>query len=314
MNDREIEELIRGFDGPEPRPETRAAVMDAARGVRRRRKPAATVEPVSLAPRRRRRRWPPAVAAAVLLLAAGVCWSLTCPCPSPLGKALQGGLRAKRGGCGIALPAGAPLLAGDRLSAPRGGRFELADGSAVRLDTGTEVVLDRPRESQRARLLLKKGRILVRASRAPGEFVVAGSARVSVLGTVFGVTELAGSTRVGVLRGRVALASAGGRLELARGQAAGAAAGAVPALSDEDPDAMLGWARAGRSFRDRPLSEVLDWISDNSSYRFEVGDVRRIERNVSATVSTEPVRDLIERILTGCGIEYAITGRNVKIR
>ncbi len=315
MNDSEIEELIRSYDGPEPRPETRAAVMDAARGVRRRREPAATVQPVTLSPRRRRRRWPWAIAAAAaILLTAGLCWRLARPDAKCLGKALENGLLAQRCGASTAIAKGQPLLAGDRVSAPRGGLVELADGSTVKLDAGTELVLQPPKEAQRVSLSLAKGRIFVRASRAPGEFVVLGSARISVLGTVFGVTEEAGSTRVGVLRGRVALASAGSSLELTRGKSGNASAKLAPKSTTVDPDTMLNWARTGKTFNDRPLSEVLDWISDNSSYRFEVKDVRRIERTVTVTVGDEKLPALIDRVLKDCSIDYAVKDRNVKIK
>ena len=314
MNDGEIEELLRSYDGPEPRPETRAAVMDAARGVKRRREPTATVEPVTLPPRRRKRRWPLAVAAAaVLLLAAGLCWKLAQPSPECLGRALENGMLAERCGSSTALAKGQPLLAGDRLSAPRGGLVELSDGSTVKLDSATELVIEEPAGKQRARLSLTAGRILVRASHLQGEFMVLGSAKVSVLGTVFGVAEDSGRTRVGVLRGRVALASAGSSLELTRGKSGNASATAEPSATADDPDVMLGWARVGKTFHDRPLSEVLDWIADSSSYRFEIDDVRRIERTVTVTVGDEPVRALIDRILAGCSIRYSIAARNVKI-
>ncbi|MHC4914453.1 MAG: FecR family protein [Planctomycetota bacterium] len=135
-----------------------------------------------------------------------------------------------------------------------------------------------------------------------------------VLGTVFGIEERAGRTSVGVLRGRVALSSGGRQIELARGQSGSAARGGPPTATASDPDEDLRWARGTVVFKDRPVSEVLDWISDNSSYRFEITTVRSLERTVTVSVADQSMRELIEAVLDSCGLDYAVDGRCVKIK
>jgi ferric-dicitrate binding protein FerR (iron transport regulator) len=316
MSSEEIEELIRSYQGPQPRSETKAAVMDVARGAKRRREPAATLEPVALPPRRKRRglKLLLSAAAALLLAAGGICWFSAGDRPMALGKSLRGGLAVERGGRSLVVHKDEALFAGDHLSAPEGGLLALDDGSTVKLDKGTRLQLTLPGEGRRADLRLKDGRILLRVSGAPGEFAVTGSARVTVLGTVFGVEEKNGGTSVGVLEGRVRLSSAGGALELTRGKSGRAAASGLPEITAADPNATLRWARERKIFHDRPLSEVLDWISDNSSYRFEVKNVRRIERTVTLTVGHEPMLKLIEKVLGNCDIKYAVAGQDVTIK
>jgi len=317
MSSEEIDQLIRSYEGPEPRPETKAAVMDAARGVRRRRAPAATVQPVSRTPRRKRR-WKPAVAAAAaaLLLACGGgwWWGAHSGGKCGLGTSLRSGLAVVRCGKSITVPKDQALLAGDLVSAPGGGLIALSDGSTLKLDNGTELELAQPEKDQRANISLRKGRVFLRVSKAPGAFLLAASARVRVLGTIFGVEEKAGHTSVGVLKGRVALSSAGSSLELVRGRTGMASASSAPVATADDPNETLRWAREETTFRDKPLSEVLDWISDNSSYRFHITDVRSIERTVTVTVGEEPMRQLIERILSDCGLTYAVEGSDVRLK
>jgi ferric-dicitrate binding protein FerR (iron transport regulator) len=316
MNDYQVEELLRSYRGPDPRPETKAAVMRAARGARADQAPAATVEPIVRAPRRRRRRWPAltAAAAAALLVAGGLYHHFSCPAGAALGRSLRSGLAVERAGRAVPVCKDGILCAGDMIRAPEGGLFELNDGSTVKMDRGTQLSLQEPGENTRARLKLNGGRLLLRVTPAPGDFTVSGTALVRVLGTVFGVEERRNRTAVSVLDGRVRMSSGGGHVELARGQSGAASASQVPTVTTANPDEELRWARERVAFRDRPLSEVLDWISDNSSYRFEITTVRSLERTVTVSVADQSMRELIEAVLDDCGLSYEVDGRRVKIK
>ena len=327
MTDDELESLLRSYQGSAPRPETRDAALRAARDARSGPAPSATVMPAARAPgvlpARRRRRIPRAAlwaAAAGLLVAAGVGAGLRLgrppakPGDAPAGRVASGRIDLLRDSGRLQAGPGAALLPDDVLAAGVTSVLELADGSSVKLGAGARMRLAAPAAGQRARLELSAGRAFLRVARAPGEFVVAGSAEVHVLGTVFGVEESAGRTSVGVLEGRVALASAGSRLELSRGQSGAASAGGAPAGTAADPNETLRWARAGMTFADQPLSAVLDWVSDNSSYRFKVADVRLLERTVTVTVGDEPIRKVIEDLLGGCGLNHSVEGCEVTIR
>lgn len=266
-------------------------------------------------------RLPWLAAAAVLLLAAGVgAWLLGRPSASPtpssrsLGRTLTGGLVAVRRGQDAQLPAGSEVFAGDALSAPQGGGLELADGSTVKLDRGTGLTISPPMTGERVRLRLDSGRVFVRAAHVPGSFVVAASAEVRVLGTVFGVEEAGGRTAVSVQDGRVAVSSAGKAIELVRGLSGAAAAGAAPELTGADADEALKWARDWTRFEDRPLGEVLDWLAANSSYRFQMDEALRGRHRVTVAIAGEPPREVIEALMLSCGLDYRFDGHDVTVK
>ncbi|MCU0722805.1 MAG: FecR domain-containing protein [Planctomycetes bacterium] len=168
-----------------------------------------------------------AAAAAAVLLAAVLFATVSSrrpPEPAPpaarlswlRGEAARSGPAGTRLAAGSAVPAGEEILVRGtaRLDTPAGVRVAVLDG-AIALDAGL------------ARLGSGEAAFEVR----PGTpFAVwTPDARAEVLGTRFRVKAGPGGTRVDVESGRVALVSAGGRLELGPGESARAAAGAAPA-------------------------------------------------------------------------------------
>jgi ferric-dicitrate binding protein FerR (iron transport regulator) len=272
-------------------------------------------------PRTGRGRWRlvAALSAACLLLGAGVAyWLLSRPGPQTGSRAIasveRGTLSIQRAGRRLVGKSGDPLFAGDRLSCSSMTDIGLADGSSVKLDRGTDLVLKPTGEGGRANLGLKSGRAFLRVAEAPGEFRVAGSARVRVLGTVFGVEERGGRTEVDVLEGRVELSSAGEAVNLRRGQSAAAAAGKPPAITGADPNVELLWARELIRFENRPLRDVLAWIEANSSYRFEIPEKQLAAHRVSVAVAEEPMREVIEALMLSCGLDYRFEKHDVRVK
>ena len=169
MNRNDPEELLRAFEGPEPRPETTRAIIDAAREAIRP-TAAAPVAPSKSEPAggrhravsahgpRRAIRWAIPAAAASIAVAAIAGMLLHSmydrrtrgrqiePSPAksgrgPIAAAKSDGLRRLRGTEWIPLPAGAPLNDGDQLSASARADLAFNDGSSVRVDRDARLTI-----------------------------------------------------------------------------------------------------------------------------------------------------------------------------
>jgi len=164
MNRNDPEELLRAFEGPQPRPETTRAIMDAAREAIR---PARVVSPKSEPAGGRQRavsvRWPrrvlrwaiSATAASVLIAVAAGMLLRTFdtrrsgdrgPAPHPttadsIATVKSAGLRRLRGPDLLPLPVGAPLRNGDQLTAAARADIAFIDGSTVRIDRNARLAV-----------------------------------------------------------------------------------------------------------------------------------------------------------------------------
>lgn len=255
--------------------------------------------------------WP--AAAACLLAAAGgaLIFGLR---NGPEDRLLAGELRATRQGQTISMKAGERIETGDRIEAASVATCLLRDGSVVKLDRGSRVVL-RPRaRGERGHLALEEGRMFLRAAKARGKLVISGEKEeVEILGTVFGVAKMEAGLSVSVFRGQVVVRSTAGEIEIGNGQSAQAAGSAKPTLTDTDPNQALLWARETTEFRHRPLGEVADWIEANSSLTFDIPQPLRAEI-VSITISEDPMRTVVRSVCLACGLKCDIAGTVVTIR
>jgi len=315
MND-SIEQLLQSYEGPEPSPEVRRSLMAVARAQAH----VNAHEAARKARRRRNARWMCLAAMlAVSAVAAVVLWPNQ-PTRGPaqaqavaaLGAVECDDLPVERDGRSLTLGRGSQLYAADRLAPAKRSDVRLSDGSLVRIDGGAKLFLTAPDATQRALLELEAGRIFLRVSDAAGEFIVSAGARVSVVGTAFGVSRQAGTTAVDVIEGKVIFESDGAKIELERGQSGAAREGGPPALAGADPNAELRWARDAIQFHNRPLGEVLDWISRNSSYRFTAAPAVR-EIRVSVTIDDKPMLDSIDAMMLACGLLHDVRGNDITI-
>ena len=354
MNRNDPEELLRAFEGPQPRPETTRAIMDAAREAIR---PAPVSPPRpqplardqrAVAVRRPRRviRWPFAAAAAIVIAAAaGVLLHTfaarrtrdrdTSPLPTTadtIATVKSAGLRRLRGPDLLPLPVGAPLRNGDQLTAVTRADIAFIDGSTVRVDRGARLAVtwvqpaqppgtgaadpspaSSPAPDGRPHVELTAGRIFVRVPPGRNGFTISASAAVRVAGTIFGVEERNDRTAVNVLDGRVSVESAGTAIELTRGESGSAPLGQAPVADADDPNRALAWARDPTKFEERPLGEVLDWLEQNSSFRFTVtpGALRQVRVNLA--VMDEPMQQVVEALSLACGLNVAINESDVAV-
>jgi len=349
MTTREPDGLLRSFQGPQPRPETTRAILDAARAAAASASEVSSAEPKqrkagrpTRADRHRPLRW---IAAGLAAAAAIVLAALTVPFGGKLdvrpddgkaGVAATGGLaatRMSRSGASeqLALDIGAPLYAGDDLAASARADIFLADRSTLRVDRGVRLTIESASFAAQGdarsqsppspggaavrgevRLVLKAGRVFLRVPPG-GPFVVAASAEVRVAGTAFGLEESAGRTSVSVIDGSVSLASAGQSVELSRGQSGEARRDGPPSRTLADPDRSVLWARDPTRFEEQPLADVLDWITRNSSYRFTVVPESLRQTRVSLAVMDEPMQQVVEALSLACGLNVSFNGFDVTI-
>lgn len=255
--------------------------------------------------------------AASLLIGVGVAmWFMTRPGPVQLGSVAEGEVMIQRGTDRISAGKDDPVYVDDELEATAGAVVRLSDGSTLKMDKGVNIVLKHPGDDGRSDLLLRHGRVFLRVAKGQGHFRVAGSAKVSVLGTVFGVEEDGARTNVNVLEGRVELASGSGegKIILIRGQSGVSASDTAPKRTGVDPNQALIWARERITFEDRPLGDVLEWIEANSSYRFDISGRHRASNRVSVTVADEPMREIIEAVMLSCGLDYRYEKHDIRVR
>jgi ferric-dicitrate binding protein FerR (iron transport regulator) len=111
----------------------------------------------------------------------------------------------------------------------------------------------------------------------------------------------------------VRLGTDAGQIELGRGEAARAAAGAAPVRTSDAPSEALAWARDWTRFEDRPLGEVLDWIASNSPYRFDAPAEVRAQR-VSIAIADEPVSCVLTTLLISCNLHRSNNNNDVSIQ
>lgn len=161
-----------------------------------------------------------------------------------------------------------------------GQRLEvLADGSRVRLNTDSKVVVDFSAGERRVRLVRGEAVFEV-AHDAERPFVVAADgARVRALGTRFAVRKDGDAVRVVLLDGRVQVRREGGGegAVLSPNQAVVVSPAGVSAPAPADAEAAASWTRGRLTFSGVPLAEAIGEVNRYS--------VRKIVLDAPAEVS-----------------------------
>ncbi|MFT4193300.1 FecR family protein [Ottowia sp.] len=167
-----------------------------------------------------------------------------------------------------------PVFAKD-YATQRGQRLnvDLPDGSRLEFDAATQAQVRLYRDRREVRLLEGQAMFSVQADPGQPFDVLAGAARVTVVGTRFSVRHTAsgldaGQTVVAVESGRVRvarMASSGDAagdgdapVELTAGQSVAAdAAGRLQPVASVAPDSVAGWRKGRVNFNDTPLAQAL---------------------------------------------------------
>lgn len=156
--------------------------------------------------------------------------------------------------------------------------LDLPEGSSLQLDTATQAQVRLYRRRREVRLLEGQAMFTVSADPASPFDVLAGPARITVVGTRFSVRHTqsgldAGKTVVAVESGRVRVASAGAAVELAAGQGvAVAAAGGLAPIVQLPPAGVGAWRQGRVSFDDTPLAEAIAELERYADTGLRVSD------------------------------------------
>ncbi len=307
MDENQIKEILQAGQGPSPRTETRRRIMEDASFFLQE----STGSPDVIRMRYHLFHWKHV--AALFLFAAFAGAVILHIMNRPRDTVVSGSLALSQN-ARQALTPGQPIPEEQTLTAMLKTTCLLKEGTEMIVDGGSEFVVADPERGERMRVRLKKGKIFLRVSKAPGIFMIEGnSGQVQVLGTIFGVEEKKDSTAVSVFKGCVAVESAGKDIELTSGQSARADKTAPPVMTDVDPNLALLWARDSKEFNAASLGEILDWIEDNSSYEFSVPTALKKEK-VSITISEDPMVQVIDVLFAVCGASYTIKGNLVELQ
>ena len=165
----------------------------------------------------------------------------------------------------------------------------LADGSVMRLNTGTRVAVSIGGSRRRVELLAGEVRFDVAHDPARPFEVEANGMRVRAIGTSFDVVALPERTEVTLIHGRVSVeakgaSAAGERRYLAPGQQVRLVAGGLTRPNAARLDATVAWQRHLIDLNDLPLADALKELNRYSSVRLEVADARSYATPVSGIV------------------------------
>lgn len=197
----------------------------------------------------------------------------------------------------------------------------LPDGSAVTLNKGSKLSLDRDFGLAGRKVTLVGEAVFQVASTGTPFRVGAGSASVWVLGTVFLVRSDSVSAEVAVSHGRV-LFFAGGpetgishSVILEAGQSARWEKGMTkPILTGEPGPDLFFWADHSLDFRNRPLSEVLPLLEKLYGASIRYDDPAILSCRLTAGFGGEPLESILKVIAEsfGLGVEAIPGGYRIK--
>lgn len=157
---------------------------------------------------------------------------------------------------------------------------ELADGSVMTLNTASAAEIEFTDDLRRVRLLKGEAYFDVTPNTARPFEVVAGEARVRVVGTAFTVRRAGEDVRVTVAKGRVAVTGivTDKTVELSPGDGVVVVAGQTGDVEHADTERVLAWLDGRFRFRNRPLGEVLADLD-----RYHIGYIGAVSERARTT-------------------------------
>jgi transmembrane sensor len=175
--------------------------------------------------------------------------------------------------------------------------LRLDDGSFVRLSPGSRLEA-RLSEGERLVTLVGRAFFAVAPERNRPFSVLLESGQIQVLGTRFEVAEEAGGIRTVVVEGRVALATAEGRVDVPGGSVGSAEAGMAPTVTAvEDVLSLLDWPGGLLVFHNTPLSDVAREVERHFRTPIRVVSATDGGRRVSASFEAgESFQEVMETL------------------
>lgn len=163
---------------------------------------------------------------------------------------------------------------------------DLPDGSRLQLDTATRAAVTLYRDRREVRLTEGQAVFQVHGDNTRPFDVLAGSTRITVVGTKFSVRYLPAGMQVAVMEGKVRVAGGGEARHLLPGQTIRADRdGMLSDISSMPVDAMASWLSGRLSFDNTPLSEVLAELSRYGDTGLQLRDANVGKLAVTASVN-----------------------------
>lgn len=184
--------------------------------------------------------------------------------------------------------------------------LQLADGSMVRLDTGSAVRVRMGADERR--IELERGQALFTVSPDPARpFVVdAGSAEVVAVGTVFDVRRLEGGVRVTLVEGAVDVRAEGAPpARMRAGQQAQVTAAGVSTRA-VDAEKATSWTDGRLVFEDAPLASAVAEVNRYLAEPVVLGDAAIGEVPVSGVFRTGDRAAFASAAAAGLGLESRV--------
>lgn len=167
----------------------------------------------------------------------------------------------------------------------------LPDGSEVKLNTNSELIVSFSRDERRTQLLRGEAYFDVARQTSRPFTVAAGAANIRVLGTQFNVERNPENTRVSVTGGIVAVSEARAdsglkpeSVKLTRNQKVSVSNSGLSNVARTSADEALDWTHGQLVFDETPLSEALE----------ELNRYLKVPAAASAAVSDQPVSGTFE--------------------
>ena len=163
---------------------------------------------------------------------------------------------------------------------------DLPDGSRLQLDTATRTAVTLYRDRREVRLSAGQAVFQVHGDKTRPFDVLAGTTRITVVGTKFSVRYLPAGMQVAVMEGKVRVEGGGEARFLLPGQTIRAGQdGQLSDIGNMPVDAMASWLSGRISFDNAPLGEVLAELSRYGDTGLQVQDASVGRLTVTASVN-----------------------------
>lgn len=188
--------------------------------------------------------------------------------------------------------------------------IELADGSRIIMNGGTEITLDRAKP-RHVELAAGEALFEVKHDESDPFVVLAGETRLLDVGTVFNVIRDRGEIDVAVAEGAVVYQPGVEAIRLDAGDGLYRAnAGAKPVLRKESPAVIGGWQSGQLQYKDAPLDQVARDLGRNMGVAVRPLDgAERIRFTGTISVDGEP-DNVFARIGPLLGVTFVPEGAN----
>jgi len=193
---------------------------------------------------------------------------------------------------------------------------QLSDGSAIVLDTDSQVIVRYGASTRRVDLLHGQAQFSVHGNHAWPFVVHALHGTVTAVGTQFQVRINDGCTEVALIKGKLAIATEPQHgtphdASLVGGQGlAYDENGRISAMRAIDPQDVQGWTQGKLFVHDWPLSDLVDEMNRYTDAKLEIGDPSLRDIRISGVFHTNDQKTFLALLQQGWAIQSIRLGTN----